>query len=287
MDTLRGMSPSALRDPIRTVELEGYILTETVRPSSLKLPRHFHSHTNIAFALKGSFCETVGKTPQMCGPHDLIIRPAGEPHSNEYGPEDVRCLIIEVKPQRLAMIRQVSEVLDRVAHIRGGWMPALAMRIYKEFQIMDSASPLSIEALTLEILARTARLGRVDQLSSAPRWLDQAREFLHEQFSQQLSLSSVAEFVGVHPAHLAKIFRKHFQCTVGECIRRLRLEYAVRELTHSDKPLAEIALLAGFYDQSHFNREFKLHNGMTPAQFQQVIRAGKSDTKKPRFSKTS
>ena len=91
------------------------------------------------------------------------------------------------------MIQQVSEVLDRVAHIRGGWMPALAMRIYKEFQIMDSASPLAIEALTLEMLARTARLGRVDKLSSAPRWLHQAKKLLHEQFSQQLSLSGVAE----------------------------------------------------------------------------------------------
>lgn len=281
------MNPAALRDPIRTVELEGYILTETVPPSSLKLPSHFHSHTNIAFALKGSFRETVGKIPQVCGPHDLIIRPAGEPHSTEYGCEDVRSLIIEVKPQRLTMIQQVSQVLDRVAHIRGGWMPALAMRIYTEFQIMDSASPLAIEALTLEMLARITRLGQVGQISSAPRWLHQAKELLQEQFSQQLSLSSVAEFVGVHPAHLAKVFRKHCQCTVGEYVRRLRLEYAVRELTHSSKPLAEIALLAGFYDQSHFNREFKLHNGMTPAQFRKVIRAGKAGTTKPRFSKTS
>jgi AraC family transcriptional regulator len=287
MDMTHGMGPAALREPIRTVELEGYILTETVRPSCLKLPRHFHSHTNIAFALKGSFRETIGKTPQVCGPLDLIIRPAGEPHSNEYGHEDVRCLIIEVKPQRLAMIQQVSEVLDRVVHIRGGLMPALAMRIYKEFQIMDSASALSIEALTLEMLARTVRLGLVGQFSSAPRWLHQVRELLHEQFSQQLSLSGVAEFVGVHPAHLAKMFRKHCQCTVGEYIRRLRLEYAVRELTDSVTPLAEIALAAGFYDQSHFTREFKLHNGMTPAEFRLVIRASKSGTKRPRFSKTS
>ena len=287
MDMTHGMGPAALQDPIRTVELEGFILTETVRPSALKLPRHFHSHTNIAFALKGTFRETIGKSPQVCGPLDLIIRPAGEPHSNEYGREDVRCLIIEVKPQRLAMIQQVSEVLDRVVHIRGGLMPALAMRIYKEFQIMDSASPLSIEAFTLEMLAGTARSGLQGQISSAPRWLHQAREILHEQFSQQLSLSTVAEFVGVHPAHLAKVFRKHFRCTVGEYIRRLRLEHAVRELTYSGKPLAEIALVAGFYDQSHFTREFKLHNGMTPAEFRLVIRASKSGTKRPRFSKTS
>jgi AraC family transcriptional regulator len=160
------------------------------------------------------------------------------------------------------------------------------MRIYKESQIMDSASSLAIEALTLEMLAQTARLGLVGHLSSTPRWLNHARAILHENFSQQLSLSCVAELVGVHPAHLAKMFRKHFQCTVGEYIRRLRLEQAVRELTDSAKPLAEIALAAGFYDQSHFTREFKLHNGMTPAEFRLLIRGSKSGTKRPRFSKT-
>jgi AraC family transcriptional regulator len=286
MDITHEMGPAGLQVPIRTVELEGYALTETFRHSFLKLPKHFHAHTNICFALNGTFRETIGKAPRVCGPLDLIIRPAGEPHSNEYGREDVRCLIIEVKPQRLAMIRQVSEVLDRVVHIRGGSMPAVAMRIYQEFQIMDSASPLSIEALTLEMLALTARLGLKGQLSSAPRWLHHAREILHEQFSQQLSLSGVAEIVGVHPAHLAKMFRKHFQCTVGEYIRRLRLERAASELTDSAKPLAEIALTAGFYDQSHFTREFKRHNGMTPTDFRRVFRTGKSGTKRPHFSKT-
>lgn len=282
-----GMGPVAVQDSIRKVELEGYVLTETVRAPTLNIPSHFHSHTNIAFALKGTFRETVGTTNRVCRPFDLIIRPGGESHSNEYGREEVRCLIIEVKPQRLAMIQQVSDVLDRVVHIRGGWMPPLAMRIYKEFQIMDSASPLSIEALTLELLARTARFGLRSQSSTGPRWVHQARELLHEQFSQQLSLSRVAKLVGVHPAHLAKTFRKHCHCTVGEYVRRLRLEYATSELTHSCKPLAEIALAAGFYDQSHFNREFKLQNGITPSEFRQATRRGKLGTKGPRSSKTS
>jgi AraC family transcriptional regulator len=153
-------------------------------------------------------------------------------------------------------------------------MPVLTMRIYKEFRLMDSASALSIEALTLEVLAQATRRNLEGWPSPAPRWLREARDLIHEQFSQPVSLSSIAETVGVHPAHLAKTFRKHYHCTVGEYIRRLRLDYAVQELTRSNQSLAEIALAAGFYDQSHFTHAFKLHTGMTPAEVRAANKPG-------------
>jgi AraC-like DNA-binding protein len=74
---------------------------------------------------------------------------------------------------------------------------------------------------------------------------------------------------------------------VGEYIRRLRLDYAMQELAQSAKAIAEVALEVGFYDQSHFTHAFKLHTGMTPAQFRSAVQTGKSHTKKRRFSKTS
>jgi AraC family transcriptional regulator len=100
-----------------------------------------------------------------------------------------------------------------------------------------------------------------------------ARELCHEQFAQSISLAGVAHSVGVHPAHLARMFRRHYQCTVGEYIRRLRLDHAARELTRSDRPVVDIASASGFYDQSHFTHAFKLHTGLTPTGY-------RSETKK-------
>jgi AraC family transcriptional regulator len=45
----------------------------------------------------------------------------------------------------------------------------------------------------------------------------------------------------------------------------LRIEEACAALTTSDMPINEIALAAGFYDQSHFSNTFKKITGMTPA----------------------
>jgi len=89
----------------------------------------------------------------------------------------------------------------------------------------------------------------------------------------------VAISAGVHPSYLARTFRKFYGCTVGDYVRRLRVDYAVRELKESDKSLAEIATAAGFYDQSHFTHEFKSHLRMTPAEFRAAFRAGHTNTK--------
>ena len=61
----------------------------------------------------------------------------------------------------------------------------------------------------------------------------------------------------VHPVHLAQTFRKFYRCTIGDYVRSLRIEFACRQLAATKMPLSEIALLAGFADQSHFTRTFR------------------------------
>jgi len=175
-------------------------------------------------------------------------------------------LIIEVRPQRLAAIRQITQILDRASCVEAGPVSDLALKIFREFQLPDAVAPLSIEALTLEMLVQATRLDSMRD-RNPPQWLRRAREVIHEQYSESLSLSSVAELVGVHPAHLAKMFRRHYGCTLGGYVRRLRLDHAEQLLAQSEKTLGTIALIAGFYDQSHFAHHFKLRFGITPGDF--------------------
>jgi AraC family transcriptional regulator len=76
----------------------------------------------------------------------------------------------------------------------------------------------------------------------------------------------------VHPAHLAREFRRRYQQTIGEYVRSLRIEFARQELHTSDKPISEIAIGAGFFDQSHFARTFKLITGFPPAAFRKTFK---------------
>jgi AraC family transcriptional regulator len=125
-----------------------------------------------------------------------------------------------------------------------------------------------MEGLALELVAATARHREKIAERKPPRWLEQARELLHARFADTLSLQAVAASVGVHPAHLARVFRQQYRCSVGAYLRKLRIEFACRQIATSDKSLTEIALAAGFADQSHFSKTFKSLKGMTPSEYQ-------------------
>jgi AraC family transcriptional regulator len=83
-------------------------------------------------------------------------------------------------------------------------------------------------------------------------------------------LGELAADVSVHPVHLARAFRKRYLCSVGDYIRKLRIEAACHALLNSDTAIAEIALRSGFSDQSHLCRTLKQYTGMSPRHFRRV-----------------
>lgn len=264
-------SPIVITGQDKRVELSGFVLTQTYRPPDFVLLPHFHEHASIAFALDGSFVETVGGKAYEVNPYSVIFRPAGEKHSNRYGKSAAYSLVIEVRPERLAEIQQVSKVLDRASYVEPGLLSHFGLAMSREFRMLDAVAPLAIESLILEMLVQVTRLTSGNE-HNPPLWLRQVREALHEQFAESLSLASIAGLAGVHAAHLAKMFRKHYGCTLGEYIRRLRLEYAAQLLARSEKTLSAIALAAGFYDQSHLANLFKHRFGITPGVFRASLR---------------
>jgi AraC family transcriptional regulator len=72
--------------------------------------------------------------------------------------------------------------------------------------------------------------------------------------------------------HLAREFRRHFGCSVGEYGRKLRIDLVCVELVRTRAALSEIALACGFFDQSHFTRVFKRQTGFSPAAYRAAFR---------------
>ena len=72
---------------------------------------------------------------------------------------------------------------------------------------------------------------------------------------------------GVHPVHLARTFRETQGMTIGQYFRGVRLARATDLLRDPRRPLSDIAIEAGFSDQSHLCREFKRATGVSPGRF--------------------
>ena len=121
----------------------------------------------------------------------------------------------------LRLFREYSVIGEESNDFRGGSVAWLMSKLYHEFRRMDHTSALMIEGLTLEIIAEASHRFAASKNCTA-RWLEHARDLLHEQFSDNITLADLAELVGVHPVYLASSFRKKYHCTVGEYQQRLR-----------------------------------------------------------------
>jgi AraC family transcriptional regulator len=253
-------------------ELADFSLVESVYPASSSMARHTHELAHISIVLRGTYAERYGRRERLAEPSLLVIHPPDEDHSVKFQSAGARVFSIHLKPLWLERVRDYSKILDSPTDFSGGLPACLALRLYREFREMDAVAPLMIESLALEIVAAASRQA-IPARTKTPRWLEQARELLHATFAEQVTLAGVAGAVGVHPVYLAARFRKHYQCTVGEYVRRLRVEVACREVVRTDRALSEIAPSVGFYDQSHFTNVFRRHTGMTPAQYRAAFRS--------------
>lgn len=268
--------PFSLGQTRRKVELNGLIVTDTTHSPNQKLSRHRHELANVLFVLKGAFNETIDGKTQTCGPLSLFIRPRGELHSNEYDTTGTRCLILGLEPDWHESLIKRPGLLDRPSFHRGAQIAGLGLKLRRELSIADSASNMSIEGLVLELFAHVMRQSGLNHGSRRPKWLGQARDFLHEHFAEDLSLVRVAEVAGVHPVHLARTFKTFYKCTIGEYVRNLRIDFAERELAFGESSLVDIALKAGFCAQSHFSTAFRNRIGISPSEYRSAVQPQKS-----------
>jgi AraC family transcriptional regulator len=262
----------------RSLELAGMTFVESLYSSGFCAPPHTHCHAFFCFVLEGISTETCDKRSQTNEPFTLVYHPPEEMHANRWYEGGGRTFHVEIQASTLNRLQERLPVLAEPARFRRNLPAHLAMQLYHEYCRMDNLSPLAIEGLALELLAAAARQTSASRAFRLPTWLNQVTDILQGRFADKLSLYDLAEAVDVCPAHLARVFRQHHGCTVGEYLRRLRVDFARRRLATSDAELIDIALSAGFSDQSHLTKTFKMHTGMTPGQFRQSCQSRKRHT---------
>jgi AraC family transcriptional regulator len=260
-------------ETLRLRTIGPFTLKENLYAAGMVLPQHSHPHAFVTFVIEGAFRERYATRTTLCRTGTIRYLPAGEMHENEILAR-ARCLHVISDPAWFEQLRQQPSVPGRPAEMSGLTTTWLANRLYAEFSRQDAASAMAIEGLVLEILAEIARSETAGSSRLAPDWLKQATEIVESRFLERLSLTEIASEVGVHYVHLSRQFHKYNRCTIGELIRRRRVQYASHMLAHSQTPLAEIALVCGFSDQSHLSFLFKRYMGMSPSKFRSLAGLG-------------
>jgi AraC family transcriptional regulator len=258
---------------VRTREAAGLLLSETRCACDAELTWHIHDQPWFTLLRRGGYTESFAGRTRRAEPMMLAFHPAGESHARRFTQGPAVSFNVTLNSEWLRRLGRGVDPFSDALDFQGGETAALALKLHQEFYQIDGAAILAVEGLTLELLASASRLKQPCE-SRRPLWLERAWQLVQDCFPNTLSLSDVAAAVGVHPMHLATTFRRFYGCSLGEALRRRRVEFAAGRLACSSDALADIARAAGFADQSHFCNTFKKLMGATPSAFRRAVRAG-------------
>lgn len=104
------------------------------------------------------------------------------------------------------------------------------------------------------------------------RSLEPALQHIRAHLGEPLRLEALAALCGLSLWRFATVFRERVGMSPYRYVNALRIQHA-QTLLSQGMPAARAASEVGFYDQSHLNRRFKRHCGMTPREFQLSVGA--------------
>jgi AraC family transcriptional regulator len=259
----------------RRLHTSEVLLSELWQPCARSVPRHQHELPYITLVLQGDYMEGDRGHLDELRPFTAVFNPAGAQHSTVIGPAGAAMFTIELCEETLrdlGISLPRRTVFDRGA----GAMLWPGLRLYSAFRAatVDLPQESVLEAHALEMLGAIAGFDAPDVTAlekTAPSWFGRVKERLHEGFREPLRMRDLARDAGIHPVHLARVFRKMEKRTPGEYQQRLQVRAACELLRNAEWPLAAIAAECGFADQSHFTRVFRRMAGTTPARFRQAV----------------
>ena len=174
------------------------------------------------------------------------------------------------------MAREVSTHGEELPHFPSPVIkdPHLSSRILSCLLTIDGSDVLlEKESLLLSVLGQMIErrhahkkenppFERIGKVPAVKRIL----EYLDANFTLNVTLTELSRMANISRYHLLRLFRAAVGLPPHAYLIQKRIDYARRLLSQS-LPLAEVALEAGFADQSHFARRFKEIVGITPGQY--------------------
>ncbi|MEM8592926.1 MAG: AraC family transcriptional regulator [Pseudomonadota bacterium] len=98
-----------------------------------------------------------------------------------------------------------------------------------------------------------------------------ARDYLIDNLSTNVGLENLSQHVGLTPMRLMRSFKGEFGMPIRQFVIQQRVAQVRRQLAETKAPLCEIAENAGFANQPHMTRAFKVIVGVSPARYRREL----------------
>jgi AraC family transcriptional regulator len=237
-----------------------------------KVDWHYHENPYFTFILEGNLLEGSKKGIHHCAAGDLLFHNWQDPHYNRKPDGCTRGFHIELSPNWHWNEMAALHLLEGNMDIHLPEVRLLFHKLFWESFDQDNSSGLAMDSLLLHVFSVLHRDWIVSE-RKVPQWVYTLRDYLRANFSSELNLTTISHTVDLHPVYLSREFSRYFGVTMGDYIRKLKVENAVLLLREPTLSLTEIGYQSGFADQSLFIRCFKSLFGSTPGEYRNKINA--------------
>jgi AraC family transcriptional regulator len=217
-------------------------------------------------------------------PDDVIVIPASQPVRCPEAPANsgpAAYMGVTVAPRLLATTADSIGILfpERELRYRLGvpdrTLDYLIPALVREQTEPGPGGPLFTDALATQLVVHLVRTHATPRPRHDDARITAAIDFIHEHLDEQFTVADVARVIDLSPYHFSRAFKRVIGEAPHQYVLAQRLAHAHKLIAGSDLSIADVAIQAGFYDQSHFGYHFKRHFGVTPAAFRRGGHEGK------------
>lgn len=245
---------------------QGITVVETEYQKKVYEGWHSHNNAHITLFLRGGTKETRKNFSEVLGPGSLLFYHSDELHLNQNTLFPSKNINIEVEENILQKLQITEQTIEN--SVKNTTLTKfLILKIFKESLVADTFSADTITMLFTQLFNG---YNHSEKFEKSPNWVKNLNELLNDNWNENPKLQDLAQVLNLNPITISKHFPKYFGCTLGEYMRRIKINRSLSLIESNKSNLTEIGFQCGFADQSHFIRTFKNQTGFLPKQFQKL-----------------
>lgn len=246
----------------KSIRTEDFNISLTLYPPNSKIRKHSHEKPYLCLLTKGMYTEEAYDSTMITN-GTVLYRSAHYEHSNQFSNQQGVCLNLEIEnPDEFSSRNDVKLPLSTFKQRASTDIYKLLFSFRRDIPD-DMLNLYCYESLITHFNSLPAK--------GKPEWVEQVKEWINDNPFAPISLDTLSDYLQLHPNYIIRKFKEVTGNTLSEYLTKTRLESSMRDLVRTDHKITKIALNSGFYDQSHFNRNFKKYLTITPTAFRKSI----------------
>ncbi len=236
---------------------------------------HFHEHFVIQIVEHGVNEGICNKTKYQVVPNEILILNPGDLHTGSSFQNNLlryKCICPDSS--------HLTQILDDL-NLHASSSPEFNSLLVRDRKVAlnlqayinneDNKEPLESSILLIESLGQLFLQHSNIKLEIPPKKQEKNKaqlmtDYIRDNYNRKFTLQELSSHFELSPFYLIKLFSKNYHQTPYQYLRNYRIEIAKEKIKKGDS-ITQVALKTGFYDQSHFHRNFFRITGLTPFQF--------------------